>query len=53
MGMGIVSEGMGIVSKGMGFGAIGRSTEPISIRKQNRAHFPRAPGLATRHTPGP
>lgn len=29
-----------------------RSTQQERIRKQNRAHFPRASGLATRHTPG-
>ena len=32
--------------------AIVRSGEQESIRERNRAHFPRAPGLATRHTPG-
>ena len=34
-------------------GAIAQTTQQESIREQNRAHFPRAPGLATRHTPGP
>ena len=33
--------------------AIARTGQPERIRERNRAHFPRAPGLATRHTPGP
>ena len=34
-------------------GAIPRTGQQERIREQNRAHFPRASGLATRHTPGP